>query len=180
MLKLITPPTAPAVSLDDVKAFVKILDNDDDVILTAMNLSAETHVQNICNIQLSAATYEWYESSFLSRMPLNPVKGIEKIEYLVNGVYVLLSDTSYYVYEKNGVSYLSFSSVPSHDTHEMAIKITFIAGYDETPAPIASYILVKVSTLYENRESYVIGSSLQVFNDDLVKNLLLPYKIRPI
>ena len=76
MLVEITPALAPAVSLDDLKEFLRILDADDDALITSMGGSAEKHVENICNIKLAPATYEWFEADFVSRMPLNPIKSI--------------------------------------------------------------------------------------------------------
>lgn len=174
------PPASTSVSLIDAKAFLRILHSDEDTLIVDIIKSVEEHTQNILNRQLEVATYELYSDDFISKLPKNPINSIDKIEYKdESGTYVTLDATTYYLYERNGVGFISYSKVPAHKTHKKAIKITFTCGYTVVPMPIKSYMRVKISTLYENREEYVVGASVSKLDNGFVHNLLKPYRIIP-
>lgn len=177
-LTLVTPPAQPVISLTDAKGFLRILHSDDDSIITDMVSAVTEHVQNILNRQLGVATYELYADGLISKLPKNPIREILSIEYLdASGNYVTLDSSAYYLYERYGVGYVSYSDIPTLQEHQRALKITFSCGYDVVPQPILSYMRVKVSTLYENREEYVIGSIISEFDNKFIKNLLTSYKV---
>jgi len=176
----VTPPTSPVLELNDAKGFLRVLHTDDDIFIQDTIDSVVEHTQNILNRQLGVATYELYLDDFRSILPKNPIKSVDKIEYMdVDLNYVELNVSTYYLYERNEIGCISYSEVPSLPEHKKAVKITFTCGYDSVPKPILSYMRVKVSTLYENHEEYVIGSIVSDFNDGLVKNLLASYKVHP-
>ena len=58
------------------------------------------------------------------------------------------------------------------------MKITFVSGYESVPEAIKAYMKVKIATLYENREEFVIGASIAEFGNKFVENLLSSYKVR--
>ena len=174
-------PTAEPVTLEEAKEFMRILDTDSDTLISSLIAVCREHVENITNRQLGVATFELTVSDFISKLPKNPIKSIEKIEYMgVDGNYLTLDSSTYYMYERHGIGYISYSEVPNILEHQKAVKITFIAGYELVPEAIKQYIKVKASTLYENRESYVVGVSIAEFGNEFVENLLSSYKIRSI
>lgn len=177
----IVAPTESAISLTTAKAALRILNTDEDDLITDIISSVEEHAQNILNRQLEVATYELYTNDFISTLPKNPIKSISKIEYMdTDGAYVELDSSTYYLYSHNGIGCINYGFIPSTKEHQRAVKITFVCGYDTIPAPIKTYLRVKVSTLYENREEYVIGVSIAEFGNKFIENLLAPYKIRSI
>lgn len=180
LVQTVAPSTEP-ITLDEAKSFMRILENDDDLIIGSLISSSREYVENVTNRQLVSAIFELYCDDFISKLPKNPIISVDKIEYLNNdGSYIELDITSYYLYERNGIGFISYSSIPSLLDHKKAVKITFKAGYESVPEAIKSYIKVRVSTLYENRETYVIGTSISSFDNKFVENMLSPYKVRPI
>ena len=172
----IVAPAQNAISLADAKGFLRVLESDDDAMIQEIINAVEEHTQNILNRQLEVATYELYTDDLISKLPKNPIKSVDKIEYVdENGVWNVLDDTSYYLYERNGIGYISYSVVPA----VKAVKITFTVGYDVVPAPIKSYMRVKISTFYENREEFVIGVSSSTLGNGFIDNLIKPYRIMP-
>jgi len=98
------PPVQEPVSLDEAKAFLRIIDNDDDTLIGSIITSVAEHTQKSINRQLEVATYELYADDFVSKLPNSPIKEIVSIEYMdANGTYVTLDPTSYYLYERYGV-----------------------------------------------------------------------------
>ncbi|MFK5937721.1 MAG: head-tail connector protein [Sulfurimonas sp.] len=174
------PPVSTSISLIDAKAFLRILHSEDDALITDIIKSVEEHTQGILNRQLEVATYELYTDDFISKLPKNPIKEVLKIEYMgEDGLYVELDSSTYYLYERNGIGYISYASIPLFLEHKKAIKITFTCGYNIVPAPIKSYMKVKISTYYENREEFVIGVGISRFNESFIDNLLKPYRVMP-
>lgn len=173
-------PASTSVSLIDAKAFLRILHSDEDALITDIIKSVEEHTQNILNRQLEVATYELYTNDFISKLPKNPIKEVLKIEYMgEDGQYLELNSSTYYLYEIDGIGYISYSEVPLFLEHQKAIKITFSCGYDSVPFAIKSYMKVKIATYYEYREEYVIGTITSDFSDGYIHDLLKPYRIMP-
>ena len=176
----IVPPSQPPLSLDEAKAFLRILDSEDDVLISSIIDAVTDHTQKILNRQLGVATYELYAPDLVVKLPNNPIKEITSIEYLdASGSYVALEPTSYYLYEHNGIGCINYSIVPDLVEHKKAVKITFVCGYDTVPEPIKHYMKIMISTLFENREEYVIGTIVSKFDKRYALALLDPYRIAP-
>ena len=184
-------PINDLLSLDEAKSFMRILDNDSDSDIQAIIKSCIEYVENYTNRQFITATYELYTETFIKnmRLPKNPIQSITSIEYLdEDGVYQTLSTDYYYIYGENGVSKIYFQdTLPTHKEHKNAIRITFIAGYgdDSTSVPesIKSCVKVLVSTLYENREHYVVGFtsvSIETEANPIIDKMLCMYKVREV
>lgn len=174
------PPAQQPISLDEAKAFLRIIDTDSDVLIDSIITSVVEHTQKSINRQLGVATYELYDESFVSKLPNSPIKEIVSIEYLdASGSYIPLDPSSYYLYEHLGVGHINYTILPDVVEHKKAVKITFVCGYDVVPEPIKSYMKIMISTLFENREEYVIGTITSKFDDRFTKALLDPYRIVP-
>jgi len=172
-------PIAEPITLTEVKEFLRILDTDSDILLgTLINVSRE-HIENVTNRQLESATFELYADCFITRLPKNPIQSISSIEYMdADGVYQILDISKYYLYENNGIGKISYEDLPTYKVHAKAIKITFISGYVSVPESLKQYMKVKIATLYENREEFVIGVSIAEFGNKFIENLLTPYIVR--
>ena len=179
-------PTQEPISLSEAKDFLRVLDNDSDALISSLIVAVREHVENVTNRQLESATFELYTDDFVSKLPKNPIQTVDKIEYLdESGNYQTLNSVNYYVYENNGISYIKYielisSTFPSLQDHKKAVKITFTAGYETVPEAVKQYIKVKISTLFENREQYVIGASISDFGNKFIENLLTPYRVRTV
>ena len=177
-------PLVEPLTLDEAKDFLRVLDNDSDTLISSMISAVREHVQNVTNRQLEVATYELYADSFISALSKNPIKSIDKIEYMdANGDYLLLDSNLYYLYEDLEVGHIDYLQLvsapyPNIQDHKKAVKITFTCGYDKVPEAIKAYMRVKISTLFENREEFVIGAPIAEFGSRFIENLLSPYKIK--
>jgi len=174
-------PIAESLSLADAKAFMRILENDDDLMITSMIVSAREFAENYTNRQFEEATFELISDSLYQDMIIrkDPITEIVKIEYMDdNGAYQLFTD--FYTYKESGATKLYFNTFPSYKDDKRAIKITFKAGYTTVPSSIVSYIKVLVSTMYENREMYIVGVSVDKFANPMVNKILDMYRVNPL
>jgi len=178
------PPANEPISLADAKTFMRMLGIDeDDTLIESMIAASREYAENYTNRQFESATFELYLSCFEQdlKLPKNPIKTISKIEYMdEDGNYQILADTNYYLYGENDIFKVHFEDTESHKEHKNAIKITFASGYTTVPTSIISWMKIKVSTLYEHREQFVVGVPINEFSDNLVNKMLDFYKIRSI
>jgi len=171
------------LSLEDAKRFIKVIGTDDDEDITSFISSAITEAEDITNTQFANATYELYLENFPGEnfsFPKNPISEIVSIEYMdLNGDYVVLDETSYYLYTKYDVGHIVFNSPPNVQIkwHKRAIRITFKSGFGSSfPSDLRQWLKVRVSTLFEYREELTAGVSISKNNH--VDSILNRYKIR--
>ena len=174
-------PLTETLTLEDVKEFLRVLDDDSDTLISALIVTVREHVENVTNRQLEVATFELTNESLFSSLPKGSLKEVLKVEYLNSSLdYVEFDATKYYAYSENGIGEIFYQEYPTLQDHKQAVKVTFTCGYDVVPEAIKAYMKVKISTLFENREQFVIGASISEFGSSFIENLLSPYKIRNI
>lgn len=176
-------PFSEPLSLEDAKTFMHILENDEDSLIQSFIVGAREYAENYTNRQLMTAAFELTNEIIYSgfSLPKNPVKSITKIEYMdLNGTYQIMSIDDYYMYVENGISKLHINKLPTYKQDKRAFKITFISGYDVVPSGIIAYIRMAVSTMYENRENYIVGVRVDTNANPLLDKLLNMYRVQPI
>lgn len=168
-------------SVANAKSFMRIIGDEDNDTISSMIMSAFTEANDRTNRNLVTATFELYLASFRNEisLPKNPLQEIVSVEYMdMDNNYEVLESENYYVYEKHGVDTLVFTSYQAVPNHKKAVRITFKSGYKSTefPEDLKSWIRVKVSTLYEYREEFVLGTI--VAKTSHVDSVISRYKIR--
>lgn len=176
-------PTSEPLLLDDAKTFMHILETDEDAIIESMIISAREYAENYTNRQFEIATYELITDRIYSgfAIPKSPVIEISSIEYMDTlGVYQTMDTANYYSYGENGATKLNFETIPEFKNDKRAFKITFKAGYASVPSSIVSFLKVMVSTLYENREQYVVGVNINTLANPLMLKMIDMYKVQTV
>lgn len=176
-------PTAEPLSLEDAKNFMRILEDDSDSDIISMIKSAREYAENYTNRQFKVATYELFTDCITQdlRLPKNPIKTLSSVEYMDDsGDYQVLDSSKYYLYGEDDIYKIHFEETITHKAHKNAIKITFDSGYDVVPEGIISYLKILVSTLYENRELYLIGVSVDKLANPMALKMLDMYRVQPI
>jgi uncharacterized phiE125 gp8 family phage protein len=182
LVQTVAPADEP-LSLEDAKLFMHILENDEDTLITSMISSAREYAENYTNRQFEIATWGLITDCLYSGLtiPLSPVTEILTVEYMdEDAVYQTLSTDDYYSYVEYGATKLHISSAPSYKDDKRAIKITFKAGYTTVPSSIVSFLKVLVSTMYENREQYIVGVSVETMANPAIMKMLDMYKVQSI
>ena len=196
-LYLVTAPTEQPVSLADAKAFMRVDTSDDDDVISAM---LNTAIQNVdgrdgrLGRALISQTWDLKLPGFCGYeigIPLPPLIEVASVTYYdgANALQTLSTD----VYEVAGIGGFAKGRVvlkygqrwPVTYERAEAITIRFRAGYVDTdaspatgevPAPILTAIKRQVATMYENRESVVVGATVATI-PGAVESMLAPYRV---
>jgi len=183
--KLITPPSLTPVTLDEAKAHLRVLHDDDNTYITYLIEAATEQAEEITSRQFVEATWELYVDGFSESIELakSPLIAVDKIEYIPDGsdTFVLL-DASLYrvddisepavVYKNRNVNY------PSVADQESSVKITFRSGYvSGVPTALKQWMLIRIATMYENREEIVIGTITSYLQSEYNNFLISKYRV---
>jgi uncharacterized phiE125 gp8 family phage protein len=193
----VTPPTLPAVSLDDAKANLRITFPDDDVYLAGLIKAAEQSLDGRdgwLGRALVSQTWDYKIHCFRAdyvRIPLPPLIEIVTASYYDRDN--VLQTLSPSVYEVVGVGGFGKAKLalkygqawPATYHRAEAISIRFRCGHVDTsdsppsgevPAPIAEAIKRMVGTLYLHREHVVPGETV-VTIPAAASSMLAPYRV---
>lgn len=160
------PPLLQPITLEEAKSFCRVLTNDDDAIITILIDAATEYAQSVTGRQLCNATYQIVAGASTSplRLPKAPLKQILSVKS--GGV-----DIDYSLHYDFDVGFIEFSA-------ENDVTIIYQAGYDTIPSSIKAWVMNKVSSLYEQRESLVIGMSVAEVPKSHIDVILDHYKVR--
>ena len=182
-LKLITPATETPVTLDEAKAFYRVLGANEDADILRTVKAATEKAEQITNLQLKVATYEGYMDCFPASvvLPKPPLVSVTKVEYIdVNG-----ATQPWLEYDVDDIAYpavIYFKSTPS-DVRTDGVNnviVTFDTGYVDVPDAIQSWVLIYGLTMFENRENIVIGASFSAEGKQYYDHLLDSFRIVPL
>lgn len=189
-LYLITPPSAPVVSLDHAKAYLNVTLDDDDAVITGIVAGVADWLagpEGWLGRSLAPQTLEVRLGCFPSMfvLPRPPLIGVEAVEFIdVNGDDQTVDPGTYLTFvgddgmprlaPKNGVTW------PSTLTHPEAVTVRYRAGYPDAdspegtalPAGLKTAILTAVARLYDNREAGMAGVT-----DPSIRSLFSAYRI---
>ena len=170
---LVTPPSAAPVSLIEAKAHLRVDHDEDDDSINLLIGAAVGHLDGWTGILgrcLATQTWRQDYSCFapVLRLPLEPAASITSItddgEPVASESYSLATDA--------GGSVVRFAEGVSLTG---AISVTFVAGYEDVPAPIKAAILLMVGHWYQNREAVAVGVTVENL-PMAVDALLAPYR----
>ncbi|TLP41042.1 head-tail connector protein [Arcobacter arenosus] len=157
MLKKTVTPTINV--LEEVKAYMRITDTNEDATIQMLINSSVAFAENYTNRQFGVATFEFYIDSLVSGTCLakTPLVSVDKIEYMDdNGDYQILDTSIYYSYEEDGIGKVEIiDDIPTYKEHKYAFKITFQAGYSDIPELLMSWLAYKVLEQFDGVETQV-------------------------
>lgn len=168
-------PTAEPVSLDEVKAHLRVTDSFEDDLIKALIVTARGVVEDRCQRCLMPQTWRLVLDGFPQsgnrmldaiRIPRAPHILVEKVEYLDTvGSLTLMSPEAYTVQSSEYQTLLRPAPDlvwPDTAVNENAVIITHKVGYadaDSVPAPIKAWMKIFIATLYDNRDAIVRGEA---------------------
>ena len=167
-LKLVTPATGLAVSLEIAKAHLRIAgsNSDDNEYVTNLIRAATKSVEQAIGRSLGSQVYrltlsDWPESGEIV-LPFPPLVSVQSIQYVdTAGVNQTLAANQYIVNDDNEPATIT----PAHEVEwpevqaqANAVQINYTAGYTTVPEPIQQAMLLLMGHWYENREAVVTGT----------------------
>jgi len=169
--EIVTPPT-PAVSLDDAKAYYRVIGNDEDAVITQTIASATMQASDITGLGLGVVTIDVYLEDFSSaKLPKPPAQSVESVTYTAQD-----GTAKVYVDYALKESVIDFGTPPDDwDGGEIVVRVT--TGYAEIPDRIKMWILITGLTLFEHRESLVDGTIVSDKKKRYHDHLLDEYRV---
>lgn len=176
-LSLFTAPTEEPITVSDALDFCRIEAETDDTVVDSLIVVARRHIEGaVLNRSLLTQTWDWTLDSFPCAtstnpygsliVPRPPLQSITSISYVdTAGATQTFSSANYMVdtaIEPGRVNLVYGQSWPSTSCIPNAVTVRFVAGWTapaDIPEEIKQAIKVYVGTLYENRESLVIGQT---------------------
>ena len=168
-LKLITAPSTYPVTLAEAKLHCRVDIADDDTLITALITAATEMAEQKTGRAIMTQTLELTLDAFPEAFELTrvPVQRITSVKYYdTTGTQQTLSNTLYALDAADdfGFAYISpvYAGVwPNTRDQINAVAVRYVAGYADAasvPQSIKNWILLMVSTMYENRETEAYSS----------------------
>ena len=149
---------AVPVSLDDMKAYMKVTSDADDDLITMMLNAATVWGENYTGREFRANTWTQLLDEFSDRICIrrDPVKSITSVEYLVADVLTTITNLTYYLkknVQNSEILLAEDEDWPGDlDDREQGIKITFVTeSYRYCSDSIMNGVKRHVAWWYANR-----------------------------
>ncbi|MDO9236001.1 MAG: head-tail connector protein [Aquabacterium sp.] len=168
-LRLITAPTALAVSVADAKAHLRVDGTDDDTLISAMITAAAELAEQATGRALMPQTWELTLDAFPAALQLTrlPAASVASITYADStGTIQTLPSNLYALDNADDFGFASIvpayaSSWPATRDQINAVAVRYVAGYADAshvPESIKSWIKLMVGAMYENRAAEEVGN----------------------
>ena len=159
-----TPANNLVITLGDAKLHLRVDDDSEDDLITALIQSATKSAEHHTGLKLLRETAYTLMGLFYDEVRFfrNPVYQISSITYYdKNNALQTLSTSHYYSQVVNGVYTIRFHETPETYNRMDCVKITFTCGFataNEVPQDIKSAIKLMIGHLYENRQGVLVGT----------------------
>lgn len=179
-LKLVTPPADEPITLQDAKRHLRAVDDDEDDLIAIFLKAARQHAEKFTGRAFIDQTWDYYLDEFPDdddaiEIPLSPLIAVEGVFYTDDAVAEQEFDAASYIVTGEGdrsnkrakISLTTSGSWPTPRDAGNSVRIRFRAGYLNTDSPpaadvdsdIIAAILMHLGSLYENRQTVVIGQA---------------------
>ena len=178
-IRQLTPPESEPVTLEQAKGFVRVDTDADDALLSLLITAARQEAEAITGRALGESTWAISLPSLSGMLEVALVPCTELVGAAVDGMAV---KPEQYGFVPSGMALrepLRAAFVPGPDFPQGETVLTVRAGYpaERFPEPIRQWMLVRIGTLYEQRESFAVGSNFNEFGRSFVDCLLDPYVV---
>ena len=168
-IAVITAPTVEPISLAEAKRQCVVEHDLDDALLTLLVSVAREHGESLTRRSWAPQTLELTLTGFPSsasyiELPYGPVSGLLSIKYLV------ANDDTEYTFDTSKLRF-DFSRLlgrtilkagETWPTGAVEVRVRYTAGWAaaEFPSVLKQWSLVKIASLYSQRENLVVGPQM--------------------
>jgi uncharacterized phiE125 gp8 family phage protein len=192
-LTLITPPTAPVVTLAEMKAYLHVDHDDEDTTITALVQAVTQHLEGRdgwLGRALMTQTWDLTIDQFPARelrIPLPPLQQVVFVNYYdTNGIEQTFSSMDYTVDLASVPGWVVLNASSRWPTTLPGInmvRVRFVCGYaddgnsppNNVPAPIKVAIVRMVASHFDTREAVIVGQTAMKV-PGAAEALLAPYR----
>lgn len=195
-LELLTAPALPLLTDVELKSHLRVDLADDDALIQDIGLAAQTIAENFTRRKFIDQTWKLYirdgfdpDKDGRIYLPFAPLSSVTSVKYLDStGTEQTWDAADYQVVKPVGPQampgYIELAygaSFPSVRGAYNSVYIEFVAGYgtvgsNDVPESLIAAVRLHAGTLYENRESVIVGTIAQRLPDS-VKALLMPFRV---
>lgn len=177
---------AEPISLEQAKAHLRVVFDDEDDYISALILAARQMAEGRTNRTITQRIREQAFSSWCTMKLLKPpFVQVESISYIdADGNEQSLSEDDYTVSTRREPAIVALtiaarSNAPSLASQDEAVIVRYTAGYPvgEVPAPIVQWMLLQIGSMYEHRESVIAGVSVAPLPEMYERMFLQPYMV---
>lgn len=150
------------MTIEQVKAHLRVDHDDEDTLLAAYLDAARGHIETVTRYQLVTATYRLDLPAFpaVLRLPRPPLQSVTSLVYHDGSdTEQTLPDTDYKVATSVIPAYIEpVAGWPAITEGPAAVQVTFVAGFgDQTaiPAVYQALLFLLIADMYEHREAEV-------------------------
>lgn len=163
-MKVITPPTAPPVTLEEVKAQLRLDGNEEDALLAGYLDAAVGHAQLLTSLLLMPQTVAFEFDSFADLaqpLPCGPIRSVSVAYEGADGSAQVVDPSEYRLRERAGRACIvrRGGGWPPL-TQGSVVTVTAEAGFEDAeavPATLRQAILFLTAHFYEHRTPVNIG-----------------------
>lgn len=171
-------PTGPlAVSIEEAKLYCRIENDLEDGLLQTLINAATTQAEHFTGRTLVQTEYLLSigvdEPVDHLGMPLTPCTAVKSV--VIDGTAIEVGECGFIPSVSIGRPLFAQLTLPIQAKERVDVEI--VVGFDPVPDAFKQWILTKVATLYEHRESVTIGQNFNTFGRSFVDALIEPYSI---
>lgn len=186
--RVVTPPAAEPVSLAEARANARIDTAADDVLISALIVSARESAEHELGrsliTQTLALSLDRFPAGGAIELPAGPVQSVESLTYVdpagitqtLPGAQYRLDSTSRY--SSHWLRLVTGATWPAVQQRANAVEVLYVAGYgiaSAVPQAIRQWILMSVGDMYANRER---SAEKPVVEHGFARALLDPYRLQ--
>ena len=178
MTVLVVTPPGPLVDFQTVKDHLKLDDGDEDFLLQSYIAAASAWIDNPLGWlgrAILTQTLELRVADFTDAdcLPHGPISSIESVKYVTPaGIEETLPANAY---RWDGHALITTGSWPALRGDAEGVRIRYVVGDDEAPAPVQQAALLLIGQWHANRASVVVGTIVNQMPFG-VEALLQPYR----
>lgn len=183
--KVIVPPAAEPITLEEAKAHLRVVFDDEDAQISMMIAAARGMLEQRTNRLLMAQTIEFAATrwGFGIRVPAAPFRQLVSVSYVdaAGATQVIdLAELAVDSFVEPAVVGLVYGGVWPEAQATSLRTVRVEVGYADAasvPAPLKMWMLLTIAALYENREALTAGATVQPLPEDFMRWLWHPYMV---
>lgn len=182
--RVITPPAAEPITLEEAKMHLRVADPDEDALIGTFISAARGMLEQRTNRKMMLQTIEFSPEYWGPiSIPAAPFVALSSVSYTdADGLPAVLNPLALYVnpYAEPATVALTWGAMWPALYPGSRPVVRAVVGYasaEDVPAELKAWMLLAIGTLYENRASVIAGVSVAELPEDFMKMLWHPYMV---
>lgn len=163
-ITVFTAPVSEPITLAEAKLQCRVDHDDEDELIVMLIAAARQHAETMLHRNIITQTLDAYFDEFSCEIKLPPLQSVTSITYVdTAGATQTLAADQYLVDAVSQPARIAQAygvTWPATRAQNNAVRVRFVAGYGlpgAVPQCIKSWMLIRIATLYENRQEIIIG-----------------------